>query len=110
MVRNSSKSKFSNTIDVRLSQEVPGFFSGHKGIITLDILNFGNLVNKRYGHIDEITFTSYGGNRRAFVNTAGIDPSTGKTIYAVGTPFDYVTKNNKGESAWAMQVTAKYEF
>jgi len=110
VARNSSKSKFSNTIDVRLSQEVPGFFSGHKGIITLDILNFGNLVNKRYGHIDEITFTSYGGNRRAFVNTAGIDPSTGKTIYAVGQPFDYVTKNNKGESAWAMQVTAKYEF
>jgi hypothetical protein len=95
---------------VRLSQEVPGFFSGHKGVITLDILNFGNLVNKRYGRIDEITFTSNGGNRRAFVNTAGIDPTTGKTIYAVGTPFDYVTKNNKGESAWAMQVTAKYEF
>jgi len=108
--RNSSRSKFSNTIDVRLSQEVPGFFSGHKGVITLDILNFGNLVNKRYGRIDEITFTSNGGNRRAFVNTAGIDPATGKVIYAVGTPFDYVTKNNKGESAWAMQVTAKYEF
>lgn len=108
--RNSARSKFSNTIDVRLSQEVPGLFAGHKGVITLDILNFGNLINKRYGRIDEITFTSYGGNRRAFVNTAGIDPTTGKVIYAVGTPFDYVTKNNKGESAWAMQLTAKYEF
>jgi outer membrane receptor protein involved in Fe transport len=108
--RNSARSKFSNTIDVRLSQEVPGLFSGHKGVISLDILNFGNLINKRYGRIDEITFTSNGGNRRAFVNTAGIDPATGKTIYAVGTPFDYVTKNNRGESAWAMQVTAKYEF
>lgn len=108
--RNSSKSKFSNNIDVRLSQEVPGLFSGHKGIISFDILNFGNLINKRYGRIDEITFTSNGGNRRAFVNTAGIDPATGKTVYAVGTPFDYVTKNNRGESAWAMQVSAKYEF
>ncbi|MFT7723351.1 MAG: TonB-dependent receptor [Roseateles sp.] len=108
--RNSSRSKFTNSIDLRLSQEVPGFFAGNKGVISLDILNFGNLVNRRWGRVDEITFTSNGGNRRAFVNYAGTDPATGKPIYAVGTPFDFVTKNSKGESAWAMQVTARYEF
>lgn len=108
--RNSSRSKFTNSFDLRLSQEVPGIFAGHKGTIALDVLNFGNMLNKRWGRVDEITFTSNGGNRRAFVNTAGIDPATGKTIYAVGTPFDFVTKNNRGESAWALQVTARYEF
>ncbi len=108
--RNSDQSKFTNSFDLRFSQEVPGFFSGHKGVLSLDVLNFGNMLNKRWGRVDEITFTSNGGNRRAFVNTAGIDQATGKMIYAVGNPFDFVTRNNRGESAWALQVTARYEF
>jgi hypothetical protein len=108
--RNSASSKFTNSIDLRLSQEVPGFFAGHKGVFSLDVLNFGNMLNKRWGRVDEITFTSNGGNRRAFVNVAGIDQATGKPIYAVGTPFDYATRNNRGESAWAIQLTGRYEF
>jgi hypothetical protein len=107
--RNSSTSKFTNSFDVRVSQEVPGLFSGHKGSVTLDILNFGNLINKRYGRIDEIGFGT-GGNTRRWINYAGIDPATGKMIYSVNDPGDYVTKQTRGESQWAMQITAKYEF
>ncbi|MDR7334933.1 TonB-dependent receptor [Roseateles asaccharophilus] len=106
--RNSAYAKFTNSFDVRVSQEVPGFFNNHKGVLTLDILNFGNLVNKRWGRIDEAPFGA--GNSRTFVRYAGVDPTTGKMIYSVNDPQDFINKQTRGESSWAMQVTAKYEF
>ncbi|MEJ5999866.1 TonB-dependent receptor [Paucibacter soli] len=110
--RNSAKSKFANTFDLRLSQEVPGLFAGHKGVLTMDFLNVGNMLNKSWGRIDEIPFTAgggNGGNRRGFVNFAGMQG--GKYVYGVNAAADdYETKQNKGESQWAVQITAKYEF
>lgn len=109
--RNSAFSKFTNSFDMRISQEVPGIFAGHKGVISLDLLNVGNMINKRWGHIDEITFSDQrGGNTRQFVNFAGFDPVTGKAVYAVTDPTDFTTKQFKGESQWAAQVTLKYTF
>lgn len=107
--RNTAYSKFTNSFDVRVSQEVPGLFGKQKGTVTLDILNFGNLISKRWGRIDEIGFGT-GGNTRRWINYAGIDPATGKMIYSVNDPGDYTTKQTRGESQWAMQITAKYEF
>lgn len=107
--RNSSFSPFVNSFDVRVSQEVPGFFGKNKGTLTLDILNVGNLIKKSWGHIDEIGFNT-GGNVRNWINYAGIDPATGKPIYSVNDPTDLTTKQGRNESQWAMQVTAKYEF
>lgn len=107
--RNNATSTFYNSFDVRLSQEVPGFFKGHKGVISLDILNFGNLLNKKWGHIEEMGFSDgSGGNVRRWVNYAGTEG--GKMVYSVNDPFDLTTKNNRGESAWAAQVTVRYTF
>lgn len=103
--RNGSFAGFTNSFDLRLSQEVPSFFKGHKGVLSLDILNFGNLLNRRWGRIDEIGFPS----TRRFVNFNGVT-ADGKMVYNVTTPDDFVTRQTKGESQWAMQVTARYEF
>ena len=108
--RNSAFSPFVNSFDVRVSQEIPGFMSKHKGVLTLDILNFGNLVNNRWGRINEMSFQSQGGQRRTFVNYVGLDPN-GKYIYQVNPVVDdYTLRQVKGESQWAAQVTVKYEF
>ncbi|MBH9551393.1 TonB-dependent receptor [Inhella gelatinilytica] len=109
VARNAEFSKFTNNIDLRISQEVPGFFAGHKGVIALDILNFGNMLDKRWGRIDEIGFGT-GGNVRNFVNYSGIDPATGKMIYTVNDPRTFTTRQVRGESQWAVQVTARYTF
>ncbi|MCH7342607.1 carboxypeptidase-like regulatory domain-containing protein [Pelomonas sp. CA6] len=111
VARNSSYAPFVNTFDLRLSQEVPGFFPGHKGKISFDILNFGNLLNKNWGRINEMKFENSGGFRRGFVNFAGID-AQGRYVYAVDTNgvTDYTQRQVKGESQWALQITAKYEF
>jgi hypothetical protein len=107
--RNAAFSPFVNSFDVRVSQEIPGLFANNKGSLTLDILNFGNLINKKWGRIDEVGFGT-GGTTRRWINYAGIDPTTGKMIYSVNDPGDYTTKQTRGESQWAMQITAKYEF
>ena len=109
--RNTAFSAFTNSFDLRLSQEIPGFFGKNKGVLSLDILNFGNLLNQRWGRINEIGFSDgTGGNVRKFVNYAGVDPATGKAVYSVNDPFTPTTKQNKGESQYAVQVTARYSF
>ncbi len=104
--RNNEYAPWVNNFDVRLSQEVPGFTSKHKGSITFDILNFGNLLNKEWGRIDEIGFPS----NRSFVFYNGIDPGTGKYVYSVGNTEDLVTRQDAGESQWAVQLTLRYSF
>ena len=108
--RNSSFAPWTNTFDLRISQELPGFFKGNKAIMTFDILNFGNLLNKDWGHIDEIGFSSAGGLSRSFVDFMGLDAS-GKYIYGITNKVeDFVIRQNSGESQWTAQVTLKYEF
>ena len=107
--RNGSSSPWVNSFDVRLSQEVPGFTSRHKGVVSFDILNFGNLLNKRWGRVDEVAFQSAGGAARSFVNYKGLD-AQGRYIYSLGSVEDYTTRQAKGESQWAVQITARYEF
>lgn len=112
--RNENFSPWSNSVDMRLSQEVPSFFKGHKAVFVLDILNLGNLMNKRWGRIDEIPFASNGGQpRNSNIGFAGIDPATGKYVYVVGAATgvqDFTTRQQRGESQWALQATFRYEF
>jgi hypothetical protein len=94
-----------NNFDLRVSQEVPGFTSKHKGSVTLDILNVGNLISKSWGRINEIGFPS----NRSFVNYNGLD-AQGRYIYSLGALEDYTTRQTNGESQWAAQITLRYEF
>jgi hypothetical protein len=106
--RNGSFAPFVNSFDIRVSQEIPGFSSKHKGVLAFDFLNFGNMLNKKWGRIDEVSFQSAGATARSFVNYAGI--KDGKYVYAVQDLEDYTTRQAKGESQWAVQVTLRYEF
>ncbi|QGZ41345.1 carboxypeptidase family protein [Pseudoduganella flava] len=108
--RNNSFAPWTNSFDVRVSQEVPGFWTGHKGVITFDIFNVGNLLNKKWGRINEVAFQSAGGQARSFVDFAGVD-AQGRYIYQMRDQVeDYTVRQTKGESQWALQATVKYEF
>ena len=108
--RNSGTSPWVSNFDLRLTQEIPGFLSTHKAKIKFDIFNFGNLLNRKWGRVDEVAFQSAGGNARSFVNYKGTEASTGKYVYSVGTLEDYTTRQAKGESQWAAQISLSYEF
>ena len=86
-----------------------GLTAKHKGVFSFDILNVGNLLNKKWGRIDEVAFQGGGGSARSFVNYNGLD-ANGKYIYSVVDVEDNVTRQAKGESQWALQVTLRYEF
>lgn len=110
---NQHRAKWVNSFDVRISQEFPGFMDGHKGEIALDIMNVGNLLNKKWGLIDDYGFFS----TRRIANYAGIDPATGKYVYnfngSTDNPQVQENNNDKGNTAvsrWSMQVTLKYKF
>jgi len=108
--RNSDFAPWTNSFDVRVSQELPGMFSRNKARLTLDIFNVGNLLNKKWGHINEVPFSSSGGYTRGFVDYAGLD-AQGRYVYSVRTQTDdYNIRQVKGESQWAAQVTFSYEF
>ncbi|MGN5531963.1 Oar protein [Xanthomonas hortorum pv. gardneri] len=110
---NEFRTKWVNSFDLHVSQELPGLFEGHKTELALDIMNVGNLLNKKWGRIED-----YGFNSTARVASyAGIDPATGKYIYNFTGDTDEPTvqennndKGNTGVSRWSMQVTLKYKF
>ena len=109
--RNSDFAPWTNSIDMRVSQEVPGFAAGHKALFSLDFFNVGNMINKKWGRINEVGFQSNGGNARSFVDFAGLDPVSGKYIYQMRPSLETVDiRQAKGESQWAVQATLKYEF
>ncbi len=53
---NAHRAKWVNSFDVRISQELPGFFKGRKTEVALDIMNVGDLLNKKWGLIDDYGF------------------------------------------------------
>jgi outer membrane receptor protein involved in Fe transport len=107
--RNNSFSSWTNNFDMRISQEVPGLWQGHKGVFTLDILNVGNLLNKKWGRINEVEFQSSGAQARSFVDVVGVEG--GKYLYQLRDKVEDLTvRQVKGESQWALQASVKYEF
>jgi outer membrane receptor protein involved in Fe transport len=108
--RNSEFSPWTNSFDFRISQQLPGLMDGHKTEIVLDVLNVGNLINKKWGRIDEIGFQGNGAQARSFVNYNGLD-AQGRYVYSLSnTVEDFVTRQNRGESQWAAQITLRYRF
>ncbi len=108
--RNNSFSSWTNSFDMRISQEVPGLWQGSKGVFTFDILNVGNLLNKKWGRINEVAFQSNGAQARSFVDVVGLD-TQGRYIYQLRDKVeDLDVRQVKGESQWALQASVKYEF
>lgn len=110
--RNSATSQWVNNFDLRISQELPGFFKDNKAEIWLDILNIGNLIDKDWGEVYEVGFPS----NRGVAQFAGIDPATGRYRYNFNR--DLVTPEglydnqdqNKGVSRWQLQLGFRYKF
>lgn len=106
--RNSSRSSWVTQFDVRISQELPGFFGDHKSEIWVDILNVGNLIDSDWGRIEEIGFPF--GRRTAYMR--GLDEATGKYIYEFNADNVWTENlyDNTGQSRWAVQVGFRYKF
>ncbi|MCC6593732.1 MAG: TonB-dependent receptor [Xanthomonadales bacterium] len=108
--RNEEYAPWVHNFDMRISQELPGFFAGNKAEIWLDVLNVGNLLNKDWGVIDEVGFQSNGGQARSFVNFAGINANGGYVYDVLATPEGLARRDRTAESRWALQLGFRYSF
>ncbi len=121
--QNGFRAAWTNTFDVRITQELPGFMEGHKSQVWVDIQNVGNLLNKHWGEIVDYGFNA----DEAVATLVGICKvgcpagMTGKYVYGYrsGTEFGQATAQGlptdadgltKGVSQWALQLGFKYEF
>lgn len=110
---NAFRAAWTNTFDLRVSQEIPMFFEGHKAEISLDVMNIGNLINKDWGLVDDYGFFS----TRRVANYAGINPATGKYVYNfTGSTDNSAIQENNGDgintgvSRWSVMLSLKYKF
>ena len=103
--RNNNYAAWVDNVDLRVSQGLPGLWKEHKTSVSFDILNFGNLLNKRWGRIAEIGFPL----NHSFDNYNGLD-ANGKYVYTMGSIEDSVTRQASGESQWAVQLRLHYSF
>jgi hypothetical protein len=110
---NEFEAKWVNNFDVHIAQEIPGFMKGHKAELALDIMNIGNMINKKWGLIDDYGFFA----TARVANYAGIDPETGKYVYNFSGSTDEPAinennndKGNTGVSRWSIMASFKYRF
>ncbi len=107
---NGFRADFVNTFDLRLSQEMPGFFKGHKSEFWVDVQNIGNMLNKKWGNIYDYGF--YADARVASLQ--GI--YNGKYVYNYRFADEPTIANGDGDgfdqgiSQWSVQLGFKYKF
>ncbi|MDF4023960.1 carboxypeptidase regulatory-like domain-containing protein [Luteibacter sp. PPL201] len=117
--RNGDRAGWINQVDLSFQQEIPGLFGKDRGVVKLDIYNFGNLLNKHWGIEKRVNFP--GG--RGLADYAGVDQATGKYIYNItGSKYSngnsyqplaiptYINNNDDLAQRWSVLLTVKYTF
>ncbi|MBY6212404.1 TonB-dependent receptor [Microbulbifer agarilyticus] len=94
------------TMDLAISQEVPGFMAEHRGLVYLTIDNFANLLNEDWGKVYDIQYPQQ--KLFAFdINDQG--------QYVYDEPFGGLESRNfsrfeAAESTWRVKLGLKYDF
>jgi outer membrane receptor for ferrienterochelin and colicin len=120
MERNSCRLPFSNNFDLTVRQNIPLMRSEQRVAVQLDIFNFGNLLNEKWGQQQVSPYSSFN-NIPLLTHTASssVDPAT-----AVPTvTFNYRTLDpdktgtldpyrigNFVANYWRMQLSARVSF
>jgi len=107
---NASNSPWINQLDLGLQQEMPGFFGDDKFIFRMDIYNFLNMLNKKWGQVRDAGF--FGG--RDLVSSASV--SNGQYVYDLSRPpqqldvYDSYRNPSRVVSRWQVLFTLRYKF
>jgi outer membrane receptor protein involved in Fe transport len=100
--RGSANAPYINTLDLSITQEVPGFVKGHKGKVTLIIDNLLNLIDSSQGRVFDSQFDTL---RLYDVN--GID-AQGRFI--IDQLRDDPFRFDADDSTWRIKVGVSYAF
>jgi hypothetical protein len=106
--RNSFRTPWVNTLDFRLTQDIPTY-KNQKLTLSLDVLNLFSLFGSEAGYQKNVAYNNY-----QLLNYDGIDEETGKMKIGFNP-----TKNNEVEdiyytndlwSRWQIQIGLRYSF
>lgn len=114
--RNAVRNPSVNQFDLRLSQQLPGFFGDNRAEFFVDIQNIGNLINEDWGKIEQFPFPL----TAQVARFRGVDPATGRMVYDVSNYFNEATgafnfpapalQDGIAQSRWGVQIGFRYEF
>lgn len=110
---NGQKSPWRNQVDIRISQDIPLGFGKTKAQLFFDIENFGNLLNKDWGGVNEALFpynvfvARYHGLNAANQYVLDVSNYVNETTGAVTTP---TLPFRNFESRWAAQIGFRLDF
>jgi len=107
--RNAARIPFVHQFDVRILQDIKVDVGSTKNKlqISLDVINIGNLLNKKWGH--KVYASNQQNSLINFVNTTAGRPNftyTGSSLSADGGPYTY----SDFLSRWRMQIGVRYIF
>ena len=100
--RNGDNSSWYTIVDVKITQELPAFHPDHRLSVSLDIENFGNLLNDDWGRIER---TRYEYERD--VVSARITDGQYEYLDIAG---NIENLEVLAQSVWQLQFSVKYEF
>ncbi|WP_397422962.1 TonB-dependent receptor domain-containing protein [Phenylobacterium sp.] len=109
-----------NQIDLQLSQEIPTPIKGHKFKVVMDVQNVLNLLNNKWGSVEEYgaSGSGQGNNRIVDVQCATATGAAAGNGSPVCVRYRYSNPNttaltrsiNNARSLWYAQVSLRYEF
>jgi hypothetical protein len=102
--RNAFRGEWYKRIDLRFGQDLPGFARGQKARFFVDVQNVGNLLNRRWGRLEQAPFPQL-----VPVVDVAVDPLTGKYVYSnlrTERPEQIVV----APSLWRIQLSLMYQF
>jgi hypothetical protein len=106
MKRNTCREPWSTRIDVRVAQTIPTV-RGHAFQITMDIFNFSNLLNNRWGRDRFINFNTFN-----LLATSGTTTSAAghRTFQPFTTSAENIFSTNNLNSRYQIQLGGRYTF
>ncbi|TMN44629.1 TonB-dependent receptor [Pseudoalteromonas sp. S2755] len=100
--RSTATSPWTTTMDLYVSQELPGFTKDHKGEVYFVVNNLLNLIDSSAGKV----YTQDFGTRNTL--NMDIDPATGK--YIIGAPITSDYKFEAEDSTYRIKIGVRYNF
>jgi len=100
--RNAQDSDWVSRVDLRISQDIPGFMEGHTGEIFFVVRNLGNLLNDEWGTLRQVPFE---------YNEPVVDASFADGVYTFEN-FDGPRgqRVDTPASTWSARVGINYRF